>query len=145
VVPFFRCAVGDCRAFPEAPTSTVEWRGRPRYSRGFLRPAYPLLVEAIGEGKLPAALAPEVSPFRVPHRKGPAEHYALPTLFTQEDDPLRRTVHLTTPRFFCGGRQTTWHTLEATTTSTSFELTQALVNLRSMKRKFRVSLPRYST
>src|SRR5215213_9880206 len=49
------------------------------------------------------------------------------------------------PLFSCGGRLTTWHTQEATTTSTSFELTHALVHLRSVKHRFRVTLPRYST
>ncbi len=115
-----RCAVGDSSELRRVLTSTVSWRCRPRRARDVSRPAYPLLVEAIGEGELSAALAPKVCAFRVPHRKGSAEHHSLPTLFTHEDDPPGRTVHLPTPLFSCGGRLTAWHTQEATTTSTSF-------------------------
>ena len=142
VVSLFRAAIEASCEFPSALTSTVQRRGRPARARDAVRFACPLLVEAIGEGKLPAALAPEACAFRVPHRKRPTEHRSLPALLAHKDDPPGRTVHLPTPLFSCGGRPTTWHTREASTTSTSFELTQVLVHLRSIKRRFRFTLPR---
>src|SRR5215207_348742 len=63
--------------------------------------AYPLLIEAVGEGEPSAALAPEVGAFRAPHRKRLAEHRPLPALPAHEDYPPGetpgRTVHAPTP------------------------------------------------
>jgi hypothetical protein len=50
VVPFLRSPIEDACEFRRALTSTVQWQGRPRCARDVPRPAYPLLVEAIGEG-----------------------------------------------------------------------------------------------
>jgi hypothetical protein len=82
VVPLLRSAIEDSREFPGLLTSTIQRRGRPSCVRNLPRPAYPLLVEAIGEGELSAALAPKVCAFGVPHRKRPAEHQSIPALLT---------------------------------------------------------------
>src|SRR4028118_909515 len=66
--------------------------GGPARVRHAVRFAGPLLVEAIGEGELPATPAPEACAFRVPHRKRPTEHRSFPALLAHEDDPPGRTV-----------------------------------------------------
>ena len=63
VFSLLRFAIEDPREFLSALTSAVPQRDRPYRAHDVPRPAYPLLVEAIGEGKLPAALAPEACAF----------------------------------------------------------------------------------
>ena len=97
VIPLLLFAMEDPREFGGALTSTVQWRGRPHSARDAVRFACRLLVEAIGEGKLPAALAPEACPLRVPHRKWPTEHRSVPAFLAHKEDPPGRTVHLPNP------------------------------------------------
>jgi hypothetical protein len=49
-----------------------------------------LSVQAIGEGEMVAALAPEEGAPREPHRQRIANHRALPALLADEHHPLRR-------------------------------------------------------
>jgi hypothetical protein len=97
VISFLRSAVGDSRTFPGALTSTV-WRGEQcRHARNVPHSVCSLLVETIGEGEPPAALAPEVSGTRAPHRKRLAEHRSLAAILAHEDNPPGRTGHVPTP------------------------------------------------
>ena len=140
-VPFRRFAIEGPREFPGALTSTVQRRDRPHSALDVPHFARPLSVEAIGERELSAALAPEACAFRVPHRERSAKHRSISALLAHEDDPPRRTVHLPAPSSALETGQQIG-TREASTTSTLFELTQALVHLRSIKRKFRFTLTR---
>ena len=62
------------------------------------------MVEAIGEGELFAALAPEKGALLTPHRKRPAENRPFPALFAHEYDLLRRTIHERNPLPLFAGR-----------------------------------------
>jgi hypothetical protein len=60
-----------------------------------------IVVEAIGEGEVLAALASEGGALRTPHRKRPTEYRPFPALLAGQYDPFRRTVHARNPLPFC--------------------------------------------